>query len=405
MAKLKIVHEKIKEALTRSVAEVYPSRNAFEKALLSGKKLRFYIGFDPTNPNLHLGHTMGLMKIHEFQELGHEIIILIGDFTARIGDPTDKLAVRKPLTKAEVKKNFTTYKKQISKIIHFSGTNPAKVMFNSAWHDKMKFADVLALAENFTVQQMIERDMFQKRLQEQKPIGLHEFLYPVMQGYDSVAMDVDVEVGGSDQIFNMLAGRDLLRKMKGKEKFVVAIKLLEDPASGKKMSKTEHALINISDEPKDMYGKVMALPDSGIVPFFEMATRIPFDEVKKIEHNLAKGILHPKDAKMRLAKEITEMYHDAKKALQAEEYFIATFSKKTTSEHTPELVVTQNSLSLLDLVVFAGIQSKSEAKRLIAQRAVEIDGDTKTNEKDIVPIHTGIILRVGKHKVFKIKHT
>jgi tyrosyl-tRNA synthetase len=203
----------------------------------------------------------------------------------------------------------------------------------------------------------------------------------------------------------MLAGRDLMRKLKGKEKFVVAMKLLEDPTTGKKMSKTEQALINISDEPKEMYGKVMSLPDSGIVPFFEMATRIPFAEVKHIEHELEAGTLHPRDAKMRLAREITEMYHDKKKALQAEEYFVSTFSKKTVSEHTPELKVIQKSLSLLDLVVYAGIPSKSEAKRLISQRAVEIDGNTKTDEKEIIVMHTGIVLRVGKHKIFKIKHS
>src|SRR3989339_412901 len=226
--------EQIKELLNRGVSAIYPTSEALEKFLTSGKTLKLYYGIDPTGPTLHLGHLVQLLKLKQFQDLGHQVIILIGDFTAQIGDPTDKAAARKPLTKKQVLQNCKNYKTQIGKILDLKKT---KFVFNSKWLEKMNFADIIKLTSEFTVQRLLERDMFENRIKEGKPIHLHEFLYPVMQGYDSVVLDVDLEIGGNDQTFNMLAGRTLMRSLKEKEKMVLTTKLLVDP-SGKKMGKT-----------------------------------------------------------------------------------------------------------------------------------------------------------------------
>jgi tyrosyl-tRNA synthetase len=242
---------KQKELLERGVSAIYPSREFLEKKINSGKKLTLYLGIDPTGPTLHLGHFIQLKKMAEFQKAGHQIIILIGDFTAMIGDPTDKKSTRQPLSRKQVLNNLKDYKKQISKIISFKGKNKAKIRFNSKWLKKMNFENVLSLASNMTVQQMLERDMFKKRMDEGRPVSIHEFLYPLMQGYDSVVMDVDGEVGGNDQTFNMLCGRDLMKTLKNKEKFVVTTKLLEDN-QGQKMGKTEGNMVALSDNPAQM---------------------------------------------------------------------------------------------------------------------------------------------------------
>ncbi len=220
--------EKIKELLTRGVANVYPTSEFLEKELTSGRQLTLFTGYDPTGPSLHIGHGITMLKLRQFQDLGHKIIMLIGDFTAMIGDPTDKSAARTRLTREEVLENCKKYQEQASSILNFSGENPVEVKYNNDWLGKMNFADVLELSSHFTVQQILERDMFEKRVTEEKPIFLHEFLYPLMQGYDSVAMNVDGEVGGNDQTFNMLAGRTLMKEIQHKEKFVLTVKLLAD---------------------------------------------------------------------------------------------------------------------------------------------------------------------------------
>jgi tyrosyl-tRNA synthetase len=263
--------DKIELLLTKGVSEILPGREYLEKLLRGKQRLSIYCGFDPTAPTLHIGHAITLRKLRHFQDLGHHVIFLIGDFTARIGDPTDKSAARTKLTEKEIKKNLKAYKKQASKFIRFNGPNPARVKFNMKWLGRMKFADVLELASLMTVDQMLKRDMFVNRMKEEKPIYIHEFMYPLMQGYDSVAMDVDGEVGGNDQLFNMLAGRTLLKTIKGKEKFVITMKLLAD-ANGKKMGKSEGNMIALSDDPKDIYGKVMSWTDGMIVSGFELCT-------------------------------------------------------------------------------------------------------------------------------------
>jgi tyrosyl-tRNA synthetase len=371
--------EKIALLLEKGVSEILPSRG-FVEALLKGKqRLTIYMGVDPTGPTLHIGHVIQLRKLRQFQDLGHHIIFLMGDFTARIGDPTDKMATRVQLTEKEVKKNLKLYKKQASKFIRFSGPNPAKVKFNNKWLGRMKFAEVLELASHMSVDQMLKRDMFAKRMTEEKPIYIHEFMYPLMQGYDSVAMDVDGEVGGNDQLFNMMAGRTLLKKMKNKEKFVITVKLLADTA-GEKMGKTTGNMIALSDKPRDVYGKVMSWTDGMIVPGFELCTDYTPNQVANIAEELKQGI-NPRDIKMRLAFEIVKSYTDVLEAQKAEEAFVATFQKKEVSDAIAE--VQSNGRTFETICIEEGIvSSKSELRRLIQQGAV-MNFETKEKMTDL----------------------
>src|SRR4030042_2490670 len=283
--------------LKRWVDKIYPSEKEFLKALET-RKLTIYHGVDPTAPDLHLGHSTNYLLLRKFQDLGHKIIILIGDFTAQIGDPTGRISGRKTLTKKQVLKNAETYKAQISKILDFkSKTNPAQLKFNSQWYEKIKFTDLMKLMANFTHGQMIKRNMFQQRLKNGQEINFIEFIYPMLQGYDSVAMNIDAEVGGTDQTFNMMAGRDLLKTYENKEKFVITTKLLENPKTGKKlMSKSEGGYVALNDPPNEMFGKIMALPDEATMPCFELCTEIPLIGFA--------GIKNPQQLKIRLAKEI-----------------------------------------------------------------------------------------------------
>ena len=290
--------EEINNLLSRGVENIFPNREFLEAKLNKKEKLTIYLGIDPTGKNLHLGHIIPLRKLSEFQKLGHQIILLIGDFTARIGDPTDKTATRKKLTTEQVAENLKEYKKQVSKFISFSGENKALLKFNSKWLAKRTFEEIIELTSLITVDQMLKRDMFVRRMEENKPIYIHEFLYPVMQGYDSVAMDVDGEVGGNDQTFNMLVGRDFMKKIKNKEKFVIATKLLTDP-EGKKMGKTEDNMVSLDQGPDDIFGKIMSWNDNLIMPGFELCTDINTEEVLRINN--------PKEQKILLAKEIVSI--------------------------------------------------------------------------------------------------
>ena len=393
--------KRIDELLSRGVDTVYPTKDALREVLMSGKRIRLYLGIDPTSPHLHLGHAENIIMLRKFQDLGHEVILLMGDFTGRIGDPTDKLAARTQLTKEEVTKNLKTFKKQASKVLRFSGANAAKVKFNAAWHSKLSFEDVIKLAAHFTVQQMMERSMFQERLKAGKPIGLHEFMYPLMQGYDSVAMDVDLEVGGTDQTFNMLAGRTLLKAMKGKEKFVITNRLLEDPTTGKKMSKTEGTLVNLDDEPNDMFGKIMALPDELIPHILELSTMIPMERVTELTSKLKKGE-NPRDIKLIASEEVVALYHSPKLAKEAREEWVRVFSHKEKPEDAPKLKLKTHTLPLIDLVLAAGIPSKSEARRLIEQNAVKINDVVKKDSSEIITLKPRDIIRIGKHRFFEI---
>ncbi|MDO8582066.1 MAG: tyrosine--tRNA ligase [bacterium] len=392
----------IEELLTRAVEHIYPSADFFRVAL-EKKKLTIYHGIDPTGTTLHIGHGVVLKKLRDLQRLGHTIILLIGDFTAQIGDPTDKLAVRKQLTREQVLTNCRNYQKQASTFLDFnSKTNPVTVRFNSEWTSALTPEELTAIASEFTVQQFLERDMFQERLKAGKPIHVHEFLYPLFQGYDSVAMDVDMEVGGNDQTFNMLIGRDMMAR-RGKEKFVMTLKLLADP-TGKKMGKTEGNMITLEDAPEEMYGKVMAWGDGMIVGGFELCTDVPMDEVHAIAQQLRREDINPRDVKMRLAREIVTLYHGAGSTKKAEAAFVQTFQKHETPDDIKELRIKNHELGITDLLVKTGLAtSKGEARRLIEQGGVKVDGKVVEDAQAIIkPSKKGILVQKGKRYFVRV---
>lgn len=390
--------EKIEAFLSRGVENIYPSREFLEKKLKSGEQISMYLGIDPTSPSLHLGHAIVLKKLGEFQNLGHKIILLIGDFTGMIGDPTDKTAVRKKLSKEEILKNAKLYKDQASIFLNFSGNNPAEIKYNSQWLSEMKFEEVLDIASLMTVEQMLKRDMFEEREKTGKPIYIHEFLYPLMQGYDSIAMDVDGEIGGNDQTFNMLVGRTLLKQMRNKEKFVITTKLLED-ILGSKMGKTESNAISLTDDENNMFGKVMSWTDGMIIPGFELATNVESAEIEKIKTELESGA-NPKDIKMKLAREIVSIYHGKERGEVAQENFISTFSKGKVPEDIEEVSVTKG-ISLYD-AISGLVESKSDLRRLVESEAVrEMGGDTITDIN--FKIEKDITIKIGKRRFLKVK--
>ncbi len=380
---------KIEELLTRGVENIYPSKEEVKKAFLSGKTLSIYNGIDPTGPSLHIGHGSVLLKLREFQDLGHKIILLIGDFTGRIGDPTDKTATRQQLSIKEIKNNLKQYTKQAGKVLDMK---KVAVKFNSKWLSKLTFEEGMEIASEFTLQQMIERDMFNKRIKEGQPIHLHEFFYPLMQGYDSVAMNVDMEIGGNDQTFNMLVGRTMM-KNRGKEKYVLATKLLVDP-TGKKMGKSEGNMVTLEDDPENMFGKIMSWPDSLISLGFEICTRVLMSEVSKISQS------NPRDAKMRLAKEIVKIFHGRKESQLAEDNFIKTFQKGGIPDEVEE-VSGEGPITPI-LVQSEIIGSRSEVRRLIEAGAIT---DMTENKKVSAPgiVAKGHVYKIGKHKFIKIK--
>ncbi len=394
----------IDELLTRSIFKILPTKEALKKELLSGRRLRVYIGADVTGTELHLGHSTNFILLEKLRKLGHEVIVLFGDFTAMIGDPSGKESSRQTLSSEEIQKNLKTWKKQIAPILSFTDKkNPAKILKNSTWLKKLNFGDILKLASSFTVQHMIERDMFEKRIQEGKPVYMHEFLYPLMQGYDSAAMDVDIEIGGSDQIFNMLAGRTLQKKINNKEKFVIATTLLENPKTGKKlMSKSEGGYIALSDAPAEMYGKTMALPDEVIVQVFTDCTLLSLSEIEKIKQELNAGI-NPRDIKMRLARELVTLYHSALKANSAEKNFVNTFQKKEFPEDVLEVLVPVGVPLRTILSEKKIISSYSEFSRLQKSGAVK---DIQSGEKIMKPdfkVMKDMDIKIGKKRFLKIK--
>lgn len=402
MPKVNTDKEKIQDLLTRSVANIYPSREYLEKLLGSGQRLSLYLGIDPTADTLHLGHAINLEKLHFFQELGHQVILLIGDFTATIGDPTDKKTTRQPLTRGQVLKNAQDYKKQATKFLNFSGPNKAWWKYNSQWHDKLKFPEIMQLAGQFTVQQLLERDMFQERIKNARPISLHEFLYPLLQAYDSVALAVDGELGGNDQTFNMLTGRDLSKIMLKKEKFVMTMKLLEDQ-SGKKMGKTEGNMLSLKDNASQMFGKVMSWTDGMILPGLELCTRLPLPEIKKIGGQLKSGA-NPRNIKYRLATEIVGFYHSKVAAQEAGQEFTNIFSKKENPDDIKLFNIKNGIISPVELLVqmnFVG--SKNEAKRLIAGGGLKLNHKKITDWQKNITIKSGDVIQAGKRKFGKIR--
>ena len=372
----------IDNILTRGVSEILPSKDGL-KELLQNKKITIYQGFDPTGDSLHIGHFIGLRKLGKLQKLGHKIIFLIGDFTAMIGDPTDKSATRKTLTREEVENNFKNYREQAAKVLDFEGENKAEVLYNSEWLGKINFEELINLSANFTVQQMIERNMFKVRLSENKPIYLHEFLYPLMQGYDSVAMDVDLEIGGNDQLFNMLAGRTLLKSLKNKEKFVMTMKLLED-GSGWKMGKTEGNAVNLSDSAENIYGKIMSFPDSMLQIGYELLTDIENIDAK------------PMQAKKNLAFDIVRQIKGEEEAKSAQQSFENTFQN-----NNPEYKQIDKQETFVQTLAYATNASTSHVKNLINQNAISLNGEKVNNFNQ--DLKSGDKLRIGTTTFIEIK--
>ena len=408
MSKIITDESKIKSILSRGVENIYPDKTSLKKLLMSGKRIRLYCGYDPTASELHIGHGITIRKLAQFLELGHEVIFLFGDFTAQVGDPTDKLAARKPLTHKEVMKNLAGWKKQIKNIIDLKKVS---FRFNSKWLGKLSFAELLKLSSYFTAQQTLSRGMFKERMSQGKDLYLNEFLYPIMQAYDSVVMDVDLEIGGNDQMFNMLAGRTLMKKMKNKEKFVLTTKLLEDP-TGKKMGKSEGNMITLLDTPTDMYGKIMSWPDTMILPAFEILTDISEETLAEVKLELQVKKVNPRDLKMQLAREVVRIYQGDKAAIEAEEDFKRVFQEGQKPEKIEQVKInlsdktgdSNGQIGVLDLFVLAGLaKSNSEVRRLIKEGAIKIDDDKIVAEDLEVHIpEEGLLLQKGKKQFIRV---
>ncbi|MBM3206184.1 MAG: tyrosine--tRNA ligase [Candidatus Staskawiczbacteria bacterium] len=383
--------KKIEEVLSRGVEEVIV-KDDLQKKLESGKKLRIYFGIDPTGSRLHLGHSVVLHKLKEFTDLGHEVILLIGDFTAKIGDPSGRDATRVPLTDKQIRENFKDYKKQASKILNFS---KVKLKYNSQWLSKLRLADILKLSSHVTVQQMMHREMFDKRIKDNSPISVSEFMYPLMQGYDSVAMNVDLEIAGNDQLFNMLVGRDLQKAYNNKDKNVLAMRLLLG-TDGRKMSKTYNNAIYLDDEPSEMFGKVMSIKDELIDNYVELCTNLDLSEVKNIPN--------PRDQKAKLAFEIVKMYHGEKEAKMAEENFNKTFRDGGLPSEIEVFETNKEKYPILDLLFDSKLaESKSDAKRVVEGGGTEVDNLKVSDWKAEVGLKDGTIVKFGKRKFIKIK--
>lgn len=390
--------KKIEEILTRGVEGVFVLDDLKEK-LMSGKKLRIKLGIDPTGPKIHIGRAVVLRKLRAFQDLGHKIVLIVGDFTAQIGDSSDKSEKRPMLTKKEIKNNLKDYKKQLGKIINLSKT---EFKFNSKWLKKLKFQEIAELAESFSVQQMSNRRNFKERLEKGQDISLREFLYPLMQGYDSVIVKADIEIGGSDQLFNLMAGRTIQKKYNQREQNILTVQMLEGTDGGK-MSTSKGNVINITDEPNEIFGKIMSLKDDLITKYFTLCTPLDLSEIEKIKKGIASREINPRDAKIRLAKEIVAVYYDKNKAENAEEYFIKTFSKKEIPQEIQTTkIISGEKLSEI-LIKQKVVPSISEFKRLVDSGSVmNMSENEKVDSYNYVVKKTSVF-KIGKHRFIKIE--
>ena len=389
--------------ISHGVADLLPEdefKKKLEKSVATNTPLIIKLGLDPTAPDIHLGHTVVLRKLKLFQDFGHRVIILIGDFTARIGDPTGKSVTRPPLTEEQVMTNAKTYQEQIFKVLDPEKT---EVRFNSEWLSKLDFADVLKLASKYTVARMLERDDFHKRYTEGRPISIHEFMYPLMQGYDSVALKADVEFGGTDQTFNLLMGRHLQGEEGMPEQTIITMPILEGLDGVQKMSKSLGNYIGISEAPSEMYGKAMSIPDELMMRYFMLVTDMSIEEQEQLSQDLESGAAHPRDVKMKLAHTIVRLYHGEEAANFGQEEFVRVFQKHAMPTDIPEykVAITDEAVFVPQLLSDAGLTaSNGEARRSIKAGAFKIDGE-KCNEEHIV-LKDGMVLQVGKRKFIKI---
>jgi tyrosyl-tRNA synthetase len=389
----------IAAVLSRGVTEVLPNKQALAQ-LMSERPIRVYLGIDPTGAFLTLGHSVVLRKLQQFAELGHEVILLIGNATVRIGDPTGRDSTRPVLTDAEIEENFKHWQAQASAILDFE---KIQLRRNGDWLDKLNFADIISLMAKTTVQQLLERDMFQNRMQNGLPIHGHEIMYPLLQGYDSVAMDVDLEIGGSDQTFNMMMGRTLQRAYNNKEKWVLSTPIING-TDGRKMSKSYGNYVALTEEPTSMFGKLMSIADEQIVEYFTLLTDVPEGEIVSIQQAIAQGE-NPMNFKKTLASTITEMYHSPEAALAAREFFERTVQEKQLPESMPVVHVTAQSLTILELAKrCVPEESNTNLRRLIEQSALELlpSGERPTDPTQSVTIGADTVLRVGKRRYFRV---
>lgn len=393
----------IDEALSiirRGAEEILIEEELVEK-LKSGKPLRVKAGFDPTAPDLHLGHTVLLTKMRQLQDLGHEIQFLIGDFTGMIGDPSGKNETRPPLTREQVQENALTYQKQVFKVLD---PHKTKIMFNSTWGDQLSSTDLIKLAATHTVARMLERDDFHKRYTSGQPIAIHEFLYPLLQGYDSVAMQSDIELGGTDQKFNLLMGRELQKHFGQKPQVIITLPLLPGLDGVKKMSKSLGNYIGIAETAEQIFGKVMSISDETMWLWFELVSFRSLAEIKKLRDEAASG-MNPRDIKFLLAEELAARFHDAHAAKEAREKFIAQFQKGQVPENMPEITIEagEKGTQIATVIKSAGLtESTSEAIRLLQQGAVRIDGERITDKNLLISEKKTIVLQVGKRRFAKI---
>ena len=392
------------DLIKRGASEIIPEEELVKKLEISFKEkqpLNIKLGCDPSRPDLHIGHSVVLRKLAQFQSLGHRAILIVGDFTGMIGDPSGRNATRPALSLEQTRVNGESYFEQASKILNKEKT---KIVYNSEWLGKMSFEDVIKLASKYTVARMIERDDFTKRFKAGEPISIHEFLYPLAQAMDSVAIKSDVELGGTDQKFNLLVGRDIQREHGQEPQVILTMPLLVGTDGVEKMSKSYDNYIGISDSPKEMFGRTLSIPDNLIYTYFELASDVSSSDLKEIKKQLDDKNVNPRDIKRRLAKTFIKMYHKAEDAQKAEEEFDQIFVKKEVPDNIPELKIESNeTINILDLILKAEFApTRSEAKRLVIQGGVSIDGEKIEKFDAVISLKNNMVLKVGKRKFIKL---
>ncbi|MFC4077000.1 tyrosine--tRNA ligase [Salinithrix halophila] len=397
------------EVIRRGAAEIIPEADLAKKvrrAVETGKPLKVKLGLDPSAPDIHIGHTVVLNKLRQFQNMGHLVQLVIGDFTGRIGDPTGKSETRKQLTEDEVKENAKSYADQLFKILDREKT---EIHFNSRWLSPLDFAAVVDLAAKTTVARMLERDDFSKRYHSGQAISVHEFFYPLMQGYDSVALESDIELGGTDQTFNLLMGRQLQGQYGMEEQVILTMPLLEGLDGVKKMSKSLGNYIGINEPAGEIYGKAMSVPDDLMLKYYELVTDLPIEELNQIQNEVKKGTLHPRDAKMGLARRLVEMYHGRERAEEAEAGFKRVFQQRALPQDIPEVEIATSDLEggrlwVVYLLSRLGlVPSNGEARRMVKQGAVKVDEEKVTDVDAQIQLSDGMVVQVGKRKFAKVK--
>ncbi|WP_321329277.1 tyrosine--tRNA ligase [uncultured Ilyobacter sp.] len=392
------------EILKRGVEEIISEReleDKIKKSLETGKPLVVKLGIDPTGSDLHIGHAVPLRKLRQFQDLGHRVKFLIGTFTARIGDPTGKSETRKMLSAEDIQKNIETYLEQVKLILDLEKT---EVVYNGDWLEKLSLEDVLKLLSQFTVAQMVQREDFSKRLSEGKPVSLVEFMYPILQGYDSVAIEADVELGATEQKFNILRGRDLQKNAGQQQQVCMMMPILVGLDGVEKMSKSLGNYIGVTEAPNDMFGKVMSVSDELMWNYYEVATDVSLEEIESLKEGVANGTIHPMDCKKRLGEEIVKIYHSEEKGKHAREWFENVFSNRNMAVDLPEVKIDADEVSAIDLLVreLMFLKSTSEARRLISQGGFKINDEAVKDLKAVIKIEDGMVVRAGKKKIVKV---